>query len=154
MKKSDKKFITKNRKAYHDYFILEEYEAGMVLLGTEVKSIRDGHINLKDGYCKIENGEVFLVKCHISPYTHGGMVNHEPERKRKLLLNNREIKKLQRLVDDKGNTLIPLRVYLSAKGLIKLALGVAKGKKNYDKRNAIADKEIKRQMDRARKEQY
>lgn len=154
MNKTSQNFVTKNRKAYHEYFITDEYEAGISLLGTEVKSIRNGHINLKDSYAKIKNNEVFLVNCHISPYTHGGIANHEPERPRKLLLRKREIQKIRKGIEEKGNTLVPLRVYITARGLIKVALGMGKGKRNYDKRAALAEKQNQREIDRLRKENY
>lgn len=154
MKKVNDNYVAKNRKAYHEYFISLEYEAGISLLGTEVKSIRNGHINLKDSYAKIRNNEVILVNCHISPYTHAGISNHEPERPRKLLLKKREIMKIRKEIEEKGNTLVPLRVYINAKGLIKVAVGIGKGKKNYDKRAALADKQSQREIDRLRKENY
>lgn len=154
MSKIKQNFITKNRKAYHDYFITEEYEAGIALLGTEVKSIRNGHINLKDSYAKLNKFEVALVNCHISPYTHAGISNHEPERPRALLLKKREINKIRKSIEEKGFTMIPLRVYINAKGLIKVALGIGKGKRTYDKRNALADKQNQREIDRLRKENY
>ena len=154
MNKAGKNYIAKNRKAYHDYFISDEYEAGISLLGTEVKSIRNGQINLKDSYAKLKNNEVILVNCHISPYTHAGITNHEPERPRKLLLKKREIQKIRKSIEEKGNSLIPLRVYINSKGLIKIALGMGKGKRNYDKRAALADKQSQRELDRIRKENY
>ena len=154
MKNNNKNFITKNRKAYHDYTIFEEYEAGIVLVGTEVKSIRNGQINLKDSYAKIKNNEVFLVNCHISPYFQAGISNHEPERERKLLLNKREIKKIIKHIEIKGNTLVPLRVYITATGFIKVAVGLGVGKTNYDKRAALAEKQSKREIDRIRKDNY
>ncbi len=154
MNKVKQNFITKNRKAYYDYLITDEYEAGICLLGTEVKSIRNGQINLKDSYAKIKNNEIFLVNCHISPYTHAGISNHEPERARKLLLKKKEILKIKKNIEEKGQTLVPLRVYLTSQGLIKIALGVGKGKRSYDKRAALAEKQSKREIDRLRKENY
>jgi SsrA-binding protein len=150
----NKDFVTKNRKAYHDYIFSEEYEAGIALLGTEVKSIRNGQINLKDSYAKVKNNEVFLVNCHISPYSHAGVENHEPERVRKLLLTKREIRKIRKYLEERGNTLVPLRVYINSKGLVKIAMGLGKGKRNYDKRAALAEKDNKREIDRLRKENY
>ena len=147
-------FITKNRKAYHDYIISDEYEAGVSLLGTEVKSIRNGQINLKDSYAKIKNGEIFLVNCHISPYSHAGTVNHDPERERKLLLRKREIRQIKKYLEERGNTLVPLRVYITKKGLVKIAMGLGKGKAKYDKRAALAEKQSRREIDRIRKENY
>jgi len=154
MNKTNQNFVTKNRKAYHEYFISDEFDAGISLLGTEVKSIRNGQINLKDSYAKIKNNEVFLVNCHISPYNHAGVSNHEPERPRKLLMRKREIQKIRKSIEEKGNTLVPLRVYISAKGLIKVILGIGKGKRNYDKRATLAEKQTKREIDRLRKENY
>ncbi|MBN2281959.1 MAG: SsrA-binding protein SmpB [Candidatus Marinimicrobia bacterium] len=154
MKYDNQNLVTKNRKAYHDFTISEEYEAGIALLGTEVKSIRNGQINLKDSYAKIKNDEVFLVNCHISPYFEAGKSNHEPERERKLLLKKREIRKIKKYIEEKGNTLVPLRVYITAKGLIKIAVGMGQGKKNYDKRTALAEKQSQREIDRIRKDIY
>lgn len=142
------KVISTNRKAHHNYFISARYEAGISLLGTEVKSVREGKINLKDSYAKVENREVVLINCHISPYSHGNIMNHDPLRKRKLLLHKKEIKKLEKLTVQVGFTLIPLRVYLR-NGKIKFELGLAKGKKLFDKRDAKRRKESLREMDRA-----
>ncbi len=142
------KNLATNRKAYHNYFITEKYEAGISLLGTEVKSARDGKINLKESYAKVDGGEVWLLNCHISPYTHGNIMNHEPMRKRKLLLHRGEIKKLGKLTLQAGLTLIPLRVYLK-RGKIKLELGLAKGKKLFDKRETKKRKDSQREIDRA-----
>ena len=138
-----------NRKAFHDYFILDKFEAGAVLLGTEVKSIREGRVNLKDSYALVRGGEMFLQNCHISPYSHGNRENHDPTRSRKLLLHAAEIRKLIGKTQEKGLTLIPLRVYLK-RGKVKFELGVAKGKKQYDKRETErrkeADKEARAAM--------
>ena len=136
-----------NRKAYHDYFIEETYEAGISLLGTEVKSIRDSRINLKDSYVIIKENEVFLLNCHISPYSHGNIQNHDPLRTRKLLLNRKEIDKLWGKLSQKGLTVIPLKVYFK-KGKVKIEIGVAKGKRKYEKREALKAKEAKREMER------
>jgi SsrA-binding protein len=140
------KLIATNKKAFHDYFILEKIEAGISLLGTEVKAIREGRLNLKDSYALVRAGEVFLINCHISPYSHGNRENHEPTRARKLLLHSREIRRLIGKTQEKGLTLIPLRVYLK-RGKVKFELGVAKGKKLFDKRETArrkeADKEAK-----------
>ena len=144
--------ITKNKKAYHDYEILETIEAGIVLKGTEVKSIREGRINLKDSYVKMIKGEPFLIECHISPYPHGGRFNHEPTRERKLLLKKREIKRLIGKIKEKGITLIPLKVYFK-NSLVKVLLGLCKGKKSYDKKAALKEKAIKREIERALKKQ-
>jgi SsrA-binding protein len=137
---SGEKVIATNKKAFHDYFILEKFEAGIVLLGTEVKAIREGRLNLKDSYALVRSGEVFLVGCHISPYSHGNRENHDPTRTRKLLMHSREILKLIGKTQEKGLTLVPLRVYLK-RGRVKFELGVAKGKKLYDKRESERRKE-------------
>ena len=146
---SGEKLIAANRKAFHDYFILDKFEAGAVLLGTEVKSIREGRVNLKDSYALVRGGEMFLQNCHISPYSHGNRENHDPTRSRKLLLHAAEIRKLIGKTQEKGLTLIPLRVYLK-RGKVKFELGVAKGKKLYDKRETErrkeADKEARAAM--------
>ena len=141
---SGEKLITSNRKAFHDYFILEKLEAGISLLGTEVKSIREGQINLKDSYALVKGEEPFLINCHISPYSHGNRENHDPTRTRKLLLNRREISKLIGKTREKGLTLIPLRVYLK-RGKVKVELGVARGKKQFDKRETERRKEADRE---------
>lgn len=145
--KADASFqvVTRNRKALHDYFILERYEAGLALLGTEVKSLREGGINLKDSYAELRGSEVYLVGCHISPYSHGGHSNHLPERERKLLLHRREIKKLLGRISEKGLTLVPLAVYFK-RGKAKLELGLAKGKKMFDKRETVRKREMEREM--------
>lgn len=134
------KVIATNKKAFHDYFILEKIEAGISLLGTEVKAIREGRLNLKDSYALVQGGEMFLLHCHISPYSHGNRENHDPIRTRKLLLHEREIRKLIGKTQEKGLTVVPLRVYLK-RGLIKVELGVAKGKKLFDKRETERRKE-------------
>jgi len=144
------KIITTNEKAYHDYHIQETLEAGIVLVGTEVKSLREGRCNLKDSYARIKDGEVWLLGMHISPYRNAGYGNHDPERPRKLLLHKDEIVKLWRKVQEKGVTLIPLKVYFK-KGLVKVELGVATGKRKYDKREAIAKREQEREMKRMEK---
>ncbi|MBN2374646.1 SsrA-binding protein SmpB [bacterium] len=140
--------IATNKKAIHDYFILERIEAGIVLLGTEVKSLRDGHVNLKDSYARINKGEAYLINCHISPYSCGGHFNHEPERTRKLLLKKREIKKLLGKMTEKGMTLVPTQIYFKD-SKVKVEIGVAKGKKQYDKRETLREKEEKRDIERA-----
>lgn len=145
-----KKIITTNRKAFHDFTIFEKYTAGIVLLGTEIKSIRKGAINLKDGFAKIEGDEIFLYKCHISPYEQGNRYNHEPERVRKLLLNKKEILKILGKVKKENYTIVPLELFLS-NGYAKLEIGLAKGKKLHDKREDLAKKCQKRDMDRAKK---
>jgi SsrA-binding protein len=137
---SEKLFAT-NKKAFHDYFILDRLEAGIVLVGTEVKSIREARINLKDSYAMVKQGEAFLLNCHISPYSHGNRENHDPTRTRKLLLHQKEIRKLIGKTQEKGLTLVPLRVYLR-RGKIKVELGVARGKKLHDKRETERRKEM------------
>jgi len=151
MPNEDVKVITTNKKAFHDYFILDKIEAGIELKGTEVKSIRAGQVNLKDSYAKITNRELYLLKCHIAPYDYGGYDNHNPERDRRLLLHRNEIRRLQREVENKGLTLIPLRVLITERGKVKVEIGLAKGKRQYDKRNALAEKEARREVERLRK---
>ena len=141
------KIVAKNKQAYHEYFIEEKYEAGLVLVGTEVKSIRQGRVNLKDSYVSIKNGEAFVYNMHISPYEKGNIYNVDPLRPRKLLLNKREIRKLTGLITQKGYALIPLSLYLK-NGLVKMELSVAKGKKNYDKRHELAKKDAQRRIQR------
>jgi SsrA-binding protein len=140
------KVLANNKKARHDYFIEETYETGMVLKGTEVKSIRMGQINLKEGYAELRGGEIFLLGVHVSPYEKGNIFNTDPLRPKKLLLNKREIRKLISSTTLKGYALVPLRVYLNEKGLVKLELGVGRGKKLYDKRETIAKKDAERRM--------
>ena len=145
------KTIAENRKARHDYFILESYEAGIELVGTEVKSIRRGGVNLKDSWCSIEDGELFVRDMHISPYDHGNIFNRDPDRPKRLLLHKREIRKLHDLQKQDGYALIPLSVYFKS-SRVKVELGLCKGKKNYDKRDAVAKRDAKREMDRAMRE--
>lgn len=141
------KIISSNRKARHEYSILQTIEAGIVLKGTEVKSLREGKINLGDGYAVIKNGEVWLVQVHINEYSQGNINNHDPLRERKLLLNSNEIRKLNSKVNEQGLTLIPLSIYFK-KGKVKVELALAKGKKLYDKREVIAKKDLKRDLER------
>ncbi len=143
--------LAKNRKARHLYNILETFESGIALHGTEVKSVRDARVNLKESYARVENGELFLYNMHISPYEQGNRFNHEPLRKRKLLMHRREINRLGGYVKEKGFTLVPLSLYLS-RGKVKLELALARGKRDYDKRHDIAERDAKRDMDRALKE--
>ncbi len=150
MGKPHKKIIAENRKARHNYFIDDTYEAGLVLLGTEVKSLRAGRANLKDSYARIVNGEVFVYQMHIAPYPFAYYNNHEPLRIRKLLLHKQEIKRLYGKANEKGFSLIPLRLYF-VNGKVKMALALARGKRKYDKRQAIRQRDEKREMDRARK---
>lgn len=149
----DKKVITTNRKAFHDYTIFEKFVAGIVLTGTEIKSIRKNAINLKDSFCKIEDNEIFLYNCHISPYEQGNRYNHEAERTRKLLLTKKEILKMHSKIKKDGYTIVPLEVFIT-KGFAKVEIGLAKGKKLHDNRDDIAKKDQKREMDRARKNSY
>ena len=149
-KSEGERIVAQNRKAFHDYEIIETLEAGMVLLGTEVKSMREGRINLKDSYIRIKKGEVFLYSCHISPFMSGSYNNHEPERIRKLLLHNREIKRLIGKTQEKGLAIIPLKVYFKH-GKAKVEIALARGKKSYDKRESLRKKEQARDMDRLRK---
>jgi len=142
----------KNRKAFHDYYFLEELESGIVLTGTEIKSIRAGKVSFKDSYARIENGEVWLYNLHISPYDKGNVFNHEPERKRKLLLKRKEIQKLSKKVEEKGMTLIPKKIFINNRGLAKIILAVAKGKKLYDKREILRRKDEERDWERRKKD--
>jgi SsrA-binding protein len=150
-KSSGEKVVATNKKAFHDYFILEKIEAGICLLGTEVKAIREGRLNLKDSYALVQSGETYLLNCHISPYSHGNRENHDPTRSRKLLLHLREIRKLIGKTQEKGLTLVPLRVYLK-KGRVKVELGVARGKKLIDKRETERRKEADREARAAMKD--
>ena len=147
------KVIAQNKKARHDYFIEQTMESGVVLSGTEVKSIRLGKVNLKDSYAAIKNGELFIVGMHVSPYEKGNIYNKDPERERKLLLHKHEINRLTGLIQQKGLTLVPLKLYFK-RGKVKIELGVAKGKKIYDKRNDIAERDAKREIDRKLKDNY
>ena len=142
------KIVAQNRKAFHDYFIEETLEAGMVLTGTEVKSLRDAKANLMDSYVLIKNNEVFLFNCHISPYTHGNIMNHDPVRTRKLLLHKKELIKLQAKAAQKGYSVIPLKLYFKD-GRAKAEIGLAKGKRQYEKRETIKKKEADREIQRA-----
>ncbi|MBI5117723.1 SsrA-binding protein SmpB [Candidatus Poribacteria bacterium] len=145
------KTVAVNRKARRDYEILESVEAGMALKGTEVKSLREGRISLKDSYAKVQNGEVFLVNAHISPYSHGNIQNHDPLRNRKLLLHRQQIKRLTGKTEEKGLTLVPLKVYF-AHGRAKVEIGLARGKREYEKRDAIKRRDAEREMERDLKE--
>ena len=141
------KVITINRQAYHDYFVERTIEAGISLVGTEIKSIREGKVNLRGAYAIVRNGELWLENAHIAVYEHGNRYNHDPMRNRKLLLHRREIEQLQAKVATKGLTLIPLKLYLKG-GRAKIELGLCRGKKLYDKREAIAEREVKREIER------
>ena len=150
-KKTDGKIITVNRKARHDYFVEETYECGIALAGTEVKSLRAGAVNLKDSYCSIKDGEIFVVGMHISPYEKGNIFNRDPLRERKLLLHKREIMRLYGMVKQQGLTLIPLSLYFKGSN-VKVALGLCKGKQLHDKRDDMAARAAKRDIERAVKE--
>lgn len=142
------KVIATNRRAFHDYFVDEKIEAGLALTGTEIKSIREGRVNIRDAYASIDRGEAWLVGAHIAPYEHGNRYNHEPTRTRKLLLHKSEIDSLAGKVKRSGYTLIPLQVHLKA-GRAKVELGLARGKRSYDKRESIARRDAEREIDRA-----
>jgi SsrA-binding protein len=144
------KVVCKNRKAYHDYFIEDTVEAGIVLLGTEVKSLREGKGNLKDSYVLFKSGEAFLLNCHISPYSHGNRMNHDPLRTRKLLMHRKEINSLSGKAATKGYTFIPLQIYFKD-SFAKVQIGLAKGKRLFEKRDAIKEKEAKKEIHRALK---
>ncbi|RSK28524.1 SsrA-binding protein SmpB [Bacillus sp. HMF5848] len=148
MPKGEGKLVAQNKKAYHDYFIEDTYETGIVLQGTEIKSIRAGRANLRDSFARVQNGEVFLHNMHVSPYEQGNRFNHEPLRTRKLLLHKKEISKLIGITKEQGYSLVPLKLYLK-NGYAKLLLGVAKGKKMYDKREDLKKKDAKREIERA-----
>ncbi|MBI4830271.1 MAG: SsrA-binding protein SmpB [Candidatus Lindowbacteria bacterium] len=141
------KTVAINRKARRDYEILESFEAGMALKGTEVKSLREGRMNLKDSYAKVQDGEVFLINAHISPYSHGNIQNHDPVRKRKLLLHRQQIKRLTSKTEERGLTLVPLKVYF-LRGRAKVELGLARGKREYEKKEAIKRRDAEREMER------
>lgn len=149
----DRKIVTTNRKAFHDYNIFEKFVAGIVLTGTEIKSIRNNAINLKDSFCKIDDNEIFLYNCHISHYDKGNRYNHEEKRIRKLLLTKKEILKISQKIKKDGYTVIPLEVFF-VKGLAKVEVGLAKGKKLYDKREDMVKKEQKRDIERLTKNKY
>ncbi len=144
------KNITVNRKASHEYFIVQSFEAGISLVGTEVKSCRQNKANLTDAYAVIRDGEVWLISCHISPYDRGNINNHDPVRKRRLLLKKSEIRKLRSKTLEKGHTLVPLRLYFKS-GKVKVELALARGKRSYDKRESIAKKDAKRDLERSLK---
>ena len=149
MKKQASKLVCNNKKAYHDYFIDETYEAGIALTGTEIKSVRQGKASIKESYAKIVNGEVILMGMNISPYEQGNRYNVDPLRDRKLLLHKQEIRKLIGKTKEKGFTLVPLKMYINEDGRAKVEIGLAHGKKDYDKREAIKKRDIQREMERA-----
>ena len=152
MPKREEKTIAKNRRAFHDYEILETYEAGIELTGTEVRSLRENNCQLTDCFALIRNGEVWLNNVHISPYSNGSIFNPDPDRRRKLLLHKKQIRYLDAKVAEKGLAIVPLKMYFNEDGRVKVELGLCKGKKNYDKRDAIAKRDAKREMDRAMRE--
>ena len=151
-KKTASRTIAQNKKAWHEYFVDERYEAGIALFGTEVKSIRQGSVNLKDSYCSFKNGELFVLGMHVSPYEKGNIFNREPLRDRKLLMHKRELAKLAGLVSQKGYTLVPLSLYFSGKN-VKVEVGLCRGKKLYDKRESAAERDASREMDRRMRDQ-
>ena len=152
-KKTQSKIIAQNKKAWHDYFVDEKYEAGIALYGTEVKSVRAGAVNLKDSYCSIKNGEIFILGMHISPYEKGNIFNREPLRDKKLLMHKREIMKLGGLITQKGYTLVPLSLYFSGKN-VKVEIGLCRGKKLYDKRDSAAKRDADRTIEKAMKNRF
>lgn len=147
------KLIQKNKKARHLYLIFDTHEAGIALQGTEVKSIRNGKLNFKDSYARVDRGELWLVGMHVSPYEQGNIYNHDPERPRKLLMHEQEIARLRKTVEEKGLTLVPLSIYLK-RGKVKVEIGVARGKHLHDKRSDMAERDARREMERARKREY
>ena len=151
MEKGHIKIVAENRRARRDYFIVDQYEAGMVLRGTEVKSLRQGRANLKDSYAQIKDGEVFVYQLHIAPYPFAYFDNHDPLRPRKLLLHQHEIKRLYGKINEKGHTLVPIRIYFK-NGKVKILLALAKGKRKYDKREAIKRRDEQRELERERKQ--
>ena len=153
MAKSSTKLIANNKKAYHDYFILDTYEAGIELKGTEIKSVRKGSVNLKDSFIRIKNDETYIENMHIAPYEQGNRFNHEPLRTRKLLLHRKEIKKLQKEVKENGLTIVPTKLYFNTSKL-KVEIALARGKKLYDKRQDLKAKDAKRDVERALKNAY
>ena len=153
MEKKENSTVAQNKKAYHDYFVLEEYEAGIELFGTEVKSIRKGRVNLKDSWCSIDEGEIFVNGMHVSPYEQGNIFNRDPMRVKRLLMHKREINRLFGVTKQQGLTLIHLSVYF-LKGRAKIEVGLCKGKKNYDKRDVAAKKDAQREIERNFKERY
>lgn len=143
--------VTQNRRAFHEYFIEEQLETGIVLSGTEIKSIREGKVTISEAYVRIDGGELWLVGSHITPYSHGSYTNHDPDRPRKLLAHRREIERLRAAIEQRGLTIVPLRIKI-VRGRAKVDIGVARGKKLYDKRQAAAERDARRQMDRAMRE--
>ncbi len=153
MKSQGKKLIANNKKARHDYFLLDEYEAGIVLAGTEAKSLRQGKCSIKEAFIRIDKGEIFIYQMHISPYEQGNIFNKDPLRERKLLLHKAQIGKLAGAVNQKGNTIVPVEVYFR-NGKVKILIALAKGKKLYDKREDIKKKDIQRELDKEMKRRF
>ena len=151
MGKRERKLVANNKKARHDYFIEEAYEAGIVLTGTEIKSVRQGKVSIKESYAKVDNGEVMVYGMNISPYEQGNRYNVDPLRPRKLLMHKKEIRKLIGATTREGMTLVPLQMYINERGMAKMEIGLARGKKNYDKREATAKRDAARDMERAMK---
>lgn len=145
--------IATNKKASHDYHLEDKYDCGIVLKGTEIKSIRAAKVNIKDSYCLIRNGEMFIMNMHISKYNHGNVFNHDETRSRKLLLHKKQITKIENKVNRESMAIVPLKVYME-KGLCKIEIALAKGKKNYDKRQALKEKDVKKRIDKQLKERY
>lgn len=145
-KKPQIKIIAKNKKAFFNYELLEKFEAGISLMGSEVKSIREGRISLKESYAEVKDGEIFLLHCHISPYEAANRFNHDPRRERKLLLHSREIKRLAGKIKEKGLTLVPTKVLINAKGKVKVEISLAKGKRTYQKKEVIKERDIQREV--------
>jgi SsrA-binding protein len=152
MPKGSHKVVANNRKAYHDYFLEDPTEAGIVLTGSEIKSIRDNRVNLRDGYVLVEGAEMWLVNVHISGYDQASVFDHDPLRRRKLLMHRREINKMGAKVRERGYSIVPIQLYLNEDGRVKVEIALAKGKKNYDKRDAMAERDNKRDIARALKE--
>lgn len=146
--------IATNKKARFEYFLVDEYEAGLILQGTEIKAIRAGKVNLTDSFCYFNHGELYVKNLYIGEYSHGNHQNHEPRQLRKLLLKKAQLKKLERKVKEKGNAIVPYQLYVTERGFAKLLVALATGKKSHDKRDTIKDKDLKRQVDMAKKEQY
>lgn len=142
----------KNRKALHEYFIIQKFEAGIALVGSEIKSIRAGHVNFRDSYARVDDGECWLINLHISPWEKASHFNHDPGRKRKLLLHKYEIRRLKTKVDEQGMTIVPLEITINAQGLCKVTIALVKGKKTYDKRESLQQKDLERERERNRDE--
>lgn len=144
----DKAVRIENRKAYYDYHILDTWQAGVALMGTEIKSIRETKVNMQDAYCDLRGGELFLVNLHIAPYEQGTHYNHEPRRERKLLLTKRELKKVEKGLQENGTTAVPTKIYINDRGFCKVEVGLAKGKKAFDKRDSIKERDVMRDLER------